>query len=377
MTTPADTPDSPPWAPPGPRPPAEPEAARAEIPGSEAVGSEAADPEATPVEAGRAETAPAGAVHGAGVPQGLATATPAQAPVQAPAPFPGSPYGPGMPHGPGMQHGPGVPGAGPYGVPAARTGLGVGALVIGVVGLVFGIIPFLFWLGGFMGVLALVLGIVGYGRAGRGEATDRGQAVAGIALGAVTIVVATAWLVVLVVAAQVVERVDERVREEGGASAEPFAPDGRPDGTARPEPSPEPTETAPSTLAFGRTHTYEDGVKVTVSVPKRYRPDGFAAGYEKGDTALRVTITIVNGSGEALDVTTALPDARDAEGARASTIFDGSRATEMFRGTVLPGKQVKAGYAFALPAHADGELQIELAPKLLAYEPVIWTGPVK
>ncbi|MFB6835973.1 DUF4190 domain-containing protein [Streptomyces sp. NPDC056361] len=374
MTTPADTPDSPPWAPPGPRPPAGPEAPRAEVPDSEVPGSEA-----TPAGESRAEAAPAVTAHGAGVPQGPeaavgsgmppgpAMAYPAQA--QAPAPFPGSPYGPGVPQGPG------VPGVGPYGVPAARTGLGVGALVIGVVGLLFGIVPFLFWLGGFMGVLALVLGIVGYGRANRGEATDRGQAVAGIVLGAVTIVVAAAWLVVLIVAAQAVERIDERVREKEGASAEPFAPDG----TARPEPSPEPTETetTPSTLAFGRTHTYEDGVKVTVSVPKPYRPDGFAAGYEKGDTALRVTITIVNGSDEALDVTTALPDARDAEGARASTIFDGSRATEMFRGTVLPGKQVKAGYAFALPADADGELQIELAPKLLAYEPVIWTGPVK
>ncbi|WP_367825124.1 DUF4190 domain-containing protein [Streptomyces sp. LMG1-1-1.1] len=273
-----------------------------------------------------------------------------------------------------------MPGSGPYGVPAvpvARTGLGVGSLVIGVAGLLFGIVPFLFWLGGVMGVLALVLGIVGFGRANRGEATDRGQAVAGIVLGAVTIVVSAAWLVVLVVAAQAVERIDERVREKEGASAEPFAPDGGSGGTARPEPSPEPTETAPSTLAFGRTHTYEDGVEVTVSVPKPYRPDGFAAGYEKGDTALRVTITIVNGGDEALDVTTALPDARDAQGARASTIFDGSGATEMFRGTVLPGKQVKAGYAFALPSDADGELQIELAPKLLAYEPVIWTGPVK
>ncbi|MEU4066171.1 hypothetical protein AB0F25_27790 [Streptomyces wedmorensis] len=49
----------------------------------------------------------------------------------------------------------------------------------------------------------------------------------------------------------------------------------------------------------------------------------------------------------------------------------------MFRGTVLPGKQVEAGYAFALPADADDELQPEPAPKLLAYEPVIWTGPVK
>ncbi|MFE0647555.1 DUF4190 domain-containing protein [Streptomyces sp. NPDC059534] len=377
MTTPADKPDPAPWAPPQAGTPDGPEAPH-----------EAESPHGPGTPDGPEPH------HEAGTPDGPQAPHEPQAPHWPQAPHgphaphgPGMSYGPGMPyppHGPGVPPGPAAPGMSPYAAPgvspyagtAGRTGLGVGALVVGVVGLVFGVIPFLFWLGGIMGVLALVLGIVGHGRAHRGEATDRGQAVAGIVLGIVTIVVSATWLVVLVWASNAVDRVDERVGEkERASSAAPDAPGAGSGGTARPVP--EPTEAAPATLAFGGTHTYEDGVKVTVSVPKPFRPDGFAAGYEKGDTALRVTITIVNGSDRPIDVTTALPDARDAEGAPASTIFDGSRATEMFRGTVLPGKQAKAGYAFSLPAGADDELHLELAPQLLAYDPVIWTGPVK
>ncbi|MFI1973803.1 DUF4352 domain-containing protein [Streptomyces wedmorensis] len=194
-----------------------------------------------------------------------------------------------------------------------------------------------------------------------------------------TIAVSVTWLVVLVVAARVVERTDEATRDQEAVSAAPDEPGATAGGETPPgiPPEPEPTEAEPAVLAFGATPTYEDGVKVTVSKPAPYRPDAFAAGYEKGDTAVRVTITIVNGSGKAIDVTTALPDVRDAEGAQASAVFDGSRATEMFRGKVLPGKRVKAGFAFALPAGADGEVRLELAPQLLVYEPTIWTGPVK
>ncbi|MGW4721428.1 DUF4190 domain-containing protein [Streptomyces sp. NPDC004291] len=272
-------------------------------------------------------------------------------------------------------HTPGPPPWGPPphpGLPPGNSGLGVGALVVGIVGLMFGIVPFLFWLGGVMGIVALILGVIGYGRARRGEANDRGQAVAGIVLGSVTIVVSLAWLVVIVVAAVTVDRADGGTVGRGTSSA---APAPAPESTR--EPSPEPTEAAPVVLAFGKTHTYDDGVKVTVSEPRAYRPDRFAAGHTEGDTAVRVTVTIVNGSGKAIDVTTALPDASDAEGSRAGAIFDGSRATEMFQGTVLPGKQAKSGFAFSLPAAADKEMQVELAPQLLKYEPVIWTGPVK
>ncbi|MBT2445092.1 DUF4190 and DUF4352 domain-containing protein [Streptomyces sp. ISL-36] len=251
----------------------------------------------------------------------------------------------------------------------ARNGLGVAALVVGIVGLVFGIIPFLFWLGGILGVLALIFGIIGHGRARKGEATNKGAALTGIILGAVTIVVSLVWLIVIVTAVKdVANDMEDEVRKQQKASTAPAEP-----GAGAPDD--EPTEAGPATLTFGATHTYEDGVKVTVSKPRPYTPDEFAAGHDKGNHAFQVTITIVNGSKKAIDITTALPDARDAEGAQAEQIFDGSGASEPFTGTLLPGKQAKSSFAYSLPAAADKEMQLEVGPKVLDYEHAIWTGP--
>jgi heme/copper-type cytochrome/quinol oxidase subunit 2 len=72
-------------------------------------------------------------------------------------------------------------------VQAPRNGTGTAALVIGIIALIT------CWtvIGGIvLGLLALVLGIVGRGRARRGEATNGGSAIAGVVLGLVSIIVA-------------------------------------------------------------------------------------------------------------------------------------------------------------------------------------------
>ncbi|MGW2019113.1 DUF4190 domain-containing protein [Streptomyces sp. NPDC001927] len=277
-----------------------------------------------------------------------------------------------------------LPGMPPYGMPPTgipgmpppyqepKNGLGVTALVLGLVGLLFGVFPFTFWLGAILGIMALIFGIIGHGKARRGEATNKGMALSGIILGAVAIVASIAWLLVVVVAVNDVKNdIDEEIAKQDKASSAPTTPG------ATSEPEPEPTETAPAALKFGQTFTYEDGIKVTVSKPRAYQPDQFAAGHTKGNKAFQVTVTIVNGSKETLDVTGALVDASDAEGAQADAIFDGSDATTMFRGNVLPGKQAKGDFAFSLPAAAAGEMQIELAPTILEHDEAIWTGPTK
>ncbi|MFF9013880.1 DUF4190 domain-containing protein [Streptomyces sp. NPDC014870] len=315
MTTPTENPDQNPWGPPSSTPPGQP-----------------------------------------------AGAPPAGAPA-----FGASPYGttpPGMPPA-------GIPGMPPP-FQQPRNGMGVTALVLGLVGLLFGLIPFTFWLGAILGVMALVFGIVGHGKARKGEATNKGVALSGIILGGVTIVVSLVWLIVLVVAVDEFEKtVDEEIAKQDKASSAPATPG------ATSEPEPEPTETAPAALKFGQTFAYEDGIKVTVSKPRAYTPDQFAAGHTKGNKAFQVTVTIVNGSKETLDVTGALVDASDAEGAQADAIFDGSNATTMFQGNVLPGKQAKGTFAFSLPSAAAGEMQIELSPTILDHEKGIWIGPTK
>ncbi|CAN5251915.1 hypothetical protein BH24ACT10_BH24ACT10_01640 [soil metagenome] len=91
---------------------------------------------------------------------------------------------------------PGAPAYGqqPYGQPAyetgrqgpPRNGLGIAALVLGVLGLLTS------WLvvGGLLGIVAIVLGFIGRGRAKRGEATNGGMALAGIITGALAVLVA-------------------------------------------------------------------------------------------------------------------------------------------------------------------------------------------
>jgi hypothetical protein len=71
-----------------------------------------------------------------------------------------------------------------YGAPPARTrnGFGIAALLLGLLALL------LCWtiLGGIIfGILALIFGLLGRGRAKRGEATNGGQAIAGVVLGVI------------------------------------------------------------------------------------------------------------------------------------------------------------------------------------------------
>ncbi|MGH3744175.1 MAG: DUF4190 domain-containing protein [Mycobacteriales bacterium] len=105
-----------------------------------------------------------------------------------PPPMPG-PYGayPSGPPGYGPPPGYGQTGySGPYGYGGAppRNGFGVASLVLGVIGLVtsffvLGIVP---------GVLAIVFGSLGRGRAKRREASNGGMAIAGIVLGVLAVI---------------------------------------------------------------------------------------------------------------------------------------------------------------------------------------------
>ena len=67
-----------------------------------------------------------------------------------------------------------------------RNGMGTAALVLGIVGLVLSF----FLIGGLLGLVAVILGIVGLRRVRRGEANNRGVAIAGIVTGALAILVA-------------------------------------------------------------------------------------------------------------------------------------------------------------------------------------------
>lgn len=98
-------------------------------------------------------------------------------------PYPGS-YPPPPPPQPYAGYAP--PPTGP------KNGFGIAALVIAIVALasvIFGVV---------LGVVAIIFGFLGWGRAKRGEATNGGMAVAGIVLGIVSIIEAIAAIALLV-----------------------------------------------------------------------------------------------------------------------------------------------------------------------------------
>ena len=78
---------------------------------------------------------------------------------------------------------------------APRNGPGIAAFILALVGVLTGLVPALFWVAGIAGVISLVLGFVGYGRAQRGEATNATMALWGIIAGPMGIVLSVAGLI--------------------------------------------------------------------------------------------------------------------------------------------------------------------------------------
>lgn len=109
-----------------------------------------------------------------------------------PGPYAPGPPGYGQPpgYGPPPGYGSGYPNPYAYGAPPPRNGFGVASLVLGVIGLVTS----LFVLGIVPGVLAIVFGGLGRGRARRHEATNGGMAIAGIVLGVLAVIAGIAFI---------------------------------------------------------------------------------------------------------------------------------------------------------------------------------------
>ena len=121
-------------------------------------------------------------------------------------PPPGGGYGPTAPGGygppppggyappPGSWGGPGGYGPPPPGYgPQQNKGLAVAALVLGIVG----VVTFFFFLGGLIGIVALVLGIVAIRQTRRGQASGQGMAIAGTVLGGAAIVITAIYAIAL------------------------------------------------------------------------------------------------------------------------------------------------------------------------------------
>ena len=129
------------------------------------------------------------------------TDTPSDRPLPPEQPPPGQgPPGQGPPGGYPQPGGYPAPGGYPQpgGYPRAggrRNGMGVAALVSGVVALVLVALLLFSPLGALLGLIAVVLGIVGLVRANRGEADNRGQAVAGLVTGGLALLLGVVFTI--------------------------------------------------------------------------------------------------------------------------------------------------------------------------------------
>ncbi|MFD9500324.1 DUF4190 domain-containing protein [Streptomyces sp. NPDC060035] len=253
------------------------------------------------------------------------------------------------------------------GLRPARNGLGTAALVLGIIGTVSGLIPFLFWLAGILGVIALVLGLAGRGRAKRGEASNKGVATFGAVLGLVALILSVVGAVLTFKAVdEVVDDINKSV-SDSSASAKPGGADAAKDdakddtkGDAADAPKSD-DEPAGETLAGRDTAVYDDGLEVTVSSAAAYTPDAYAAGHTKGNRAYKVSVIIENKTKEKFDSALVSVDARAGkDGVDAEQIFDG-KVGEGFSGTVLPGKKITVQFAFDAPADAKN-LSVEVGP---------------
>ncbi|MQS37211.1 DUF4352 domain-containing protein [Streptomyces katsurahamanus] len=255
-----------------------------------------------------------------------------------------------QPYGQPPQHGYQAPAPRPM-----RNGLGTAALVLGIIGVITAAIPLLFWLGGTLGLIGLILGMSGRGRVKRGEANNKGVTTVGAVLGLLAMVLGT---IAAVVTFKAVDDAVDELDQATSASREPASgSDGKNKGKDK-------GKSDDSSLAAGESAVYKNGVKVTVSKATSYSPTEYAVGHTEGNKAYQVSVTVENTGDEKFDSTLVTADARAGEdGVTAEQIFD-EKTGSGFDGTVLPGKKATVIHAFDAPADAK-TLTVEVSPDIL------------
>jgi uncharacterized membrane protein len=188
---------------------------------------------------------------------------------------------------------------------APRNGLGIAALilgiigvlsalVLGIIGVLSGLVPFFFWVAGILGIIGLFLGLIGYGRFQRSEASNGTTALWGIITNAVAAVVVSIVGAVILVGVFADLGGEASVETEGTASpaAETSAPAQADDetptdavyvdvanlevGDCLAEPPPEDESSVP-TVACSEPHSHEVFAAVTL-------PAGDSAGMDEVNT---------------------------------------------------------------------------------------------
>lgn len=243
---------------------------------------------------------------------------------------------------------------GPAGAPGhhapARNGLGIAALILGIIGFLSGIPMILFWLAGPLGLLALIFGLVGMGRAKKGQATNKGVALTGTILGALGIVLAIVGLIVTVLAVKKgVDEINKEVDKQSGSSNEI------------------------TDLNAGDAAKYNNGLEVTVSKPTAYTvdPSTVISGHTEGNKAWKVTVTIKN-TGDKPYTNPLMSTDAEADGKKAEEVGDDKHGIlhHDWEKSLDSGESDSVDMVFDAPPSAK-ELDIKITPDIVV-DPANW-----
>lgn len=99
-----------------------------------------------------------------------------------------------------------------------------------------------------------------------------------------------------------------------------------------------------------RPVTYSDGVTVTITDATFAKETSKGPGSFAGRDYVRLTLTISNGSGDPIDLSTTVVTLLDKSGTAIAHVYANEAKVQDFSGTLKPSQAATAHYAFALPA---------------------------
>src|SRR6185369_13728193 len=112
-------------------------------------------------------------------------------------------------------------------------------------------------------------------------------------------------------------------------------------------------------VSFAQRAAYSDGVALRVTSIRQGAVSGQGPGVLSGQTTSSLTVTLTNGSKQALDLNQVVVTADYGRPARtASPIYDGGARD--FSGSVAPGKSANAVYVFAIPTSQLSDVTINV-----------------
>ncbi|MFD8548776.1 DUF4190 domain-containing protein [Streptomyces sp. NPDC059649] len=232
----------------------------------------------------------------------------------------------------------------------ARNGLGIAALILGIIGALSGIPMILFWLAGPLGILALIFGLVGMSRAKKGQATNKGVAITGTILGALSIILAVVGVIVTLMAVnKAVDEVHKEFDKQSGSSSNI------------------------KDLGAGAAAKYNNGLEVSVSKPTPYTVDKntLISGHTEGNKAWKVTVTLKN-TGSKAATNPLMTTEAEADGKKAEEVDDDKHGIlhHDWEKQLDPNESDSVEMVFDAPPTAK-QLDIKITPDLLL-DPANW-----